>query len=99
MFKAIRARQPYSKNLMMPCMIIDHPEVLREICKECQPYPTHENAETILTDCREHLDKYSKEYEKLSKPFWEKVYEKNGEFPKIIPKKLEEVKIMIEEEK
>ena len=99
LFKAIRNRQPYSKNLMMPCMIIDHPEVLREICKECRPYPTHENAETILTECREHLDKYSKEYEKLSKPFWEKVYVKKEGMPETIPKKLEEVKIMIEEEK
>ena len=99
LFKAIRARQPYSKNLMMPCMIIDHPEILREICKECQPYPTHKNAETIFTECKVHLDQYSKEYAKLCQPFWEKVYEKNGDLPKTIPKKLEEVKIMIEEEK
>jgi MoaA/NifB/PqqE/SkfB family radical SAM enzyme len=99
LFKAIRARQPYGKNLMQPCMIIDHPEVLREIYKECQPYPTHENAETILSDCKEHLDQYSKEYAKLSEPFWGKVYVKKEGMPKTIPKKPEEVKIMIEEEK
>ena len=84
---------------MQPCMIIDHPEVLREIYKECQPYPTHENAETILSDCKEHLDQYSKEYAKLSEPFWEKIYVKKEGMPKTIPKKPEEVKIMIEEEK
>jgi len=99
LFKAIRARQPYGKNLMQPCMIIDHPKVLREIYKECQPYPTHENAETILTECKAHLDQYSKEYAKLSEPFWEKIYVKKEGMPKTIPKKPEEVKIMIEEEK
>jgi len=47
---------------MMPCMITDNPEILREICKECKPYPTHKNAKKILTgNCKEHLDKYSNE--------------------------------------
>ena len=98
LFRAIRARQPYNKNLMLPCMIIDNPEIYREIYNEVKPRPTHENAETIFTKCKEHLDKYSKEYEKISEPFWEKVYENNGEFPKTIPKKSEEIEIMLEEE-
>ena len=97
LFKAIRKRQPYSDNLMLPCMIIDNPRVLREVVNECNAYPTHGNAHTILTKCAEHLDKYSKEYSELSKPFWEKVYIRKEGMPKTIPKKLEEVKDLIEE--
>jgi len=55
-------------------MIIDHPEVLREVVKETGAKPTHGNAQTVLTKCAGHLDQYSKEYGELSKPFWEKFY-------------------------
>ncbi len=34
-FKEIRKRQPYSDNLYLPCMLIDHPEVSRELYKNC----------------------------------------------------------------
>ncbi len=97
LFKAIRARQPYSKNLMLPCMIIDNPKVLREIVKESNAYPTHGNAQTVTTECADYLDKYAKEYGELSKPFWEKIYTKKEGMPKTIPEKLEDVKILLEE--
>ncbi len=98
-FKKIREEQkkPTFDNRMRPCMIIDHPEVLRKVVKECNAYPTHGNAHTVLTKCADHLDQYSKEYGKLSKPFWEKVYVKNEGMPETIPKKLEEVKDLIGE--
>lgn len=98
-FKKIREEQkkPTFDNRMRPCMIIDHPEVLRKVVKECNAYPTHGNAHTILTKCADHLDQYSKEYGELSKPFWEKVYVKNEGMPKTIPKKLKDVKKIIEE--
>jgi len=98
-FKKIREEQkkPTFDNRMRPCMIIDHPEVLRKVVKECNAYPTHGNAHTVLTKCAEHLDQYSKEYGELSKPFWEKVYVKNEGMPKTIPKKLKDVKKIIEE--
>jgi len=98
-FKKIREEQkkPTFDNRMRPCMIIDHPEVLRKVVKECNAYPTHGNAHTVLTKCADHLDQYSKEYGELSKPFWEKVYVKNEGMPETIPKKLEEVKDLIGE--
>ena len=97
LFKAIRARQPYSDNLMLPCMIIDTPRVLREVFKENDAYPTHGNALTVITECAEYLDKYSKEYAALCQPFWEKVYVKKEGMPKTVPVKLEDVDKMIEE--
>ncbi|MBD3399085.1 MAG: radical SAM protein [Candidatus Coatesbacteria bacterium] len=46
--KAIRGEIPYDGNLLRPCMIIDHPEMLRRHVAEHQARPTHTGAETIL---------------------------------------------------
>jgi hypothetical protein len=78
-------------------MIIDNPKVLREVVKESNAYPTHGNAQTVITECADYLDQYAKEYGELSKPFWEKVYLRKEGMPKTIPEKLEEVKILLEE--
>jgi len=75
-------------------MIIDHPEILREVVKETGAYPTHGNAQTVLTKCAAHLDQYSKEYGELSQPFWEKVYVKKEGMPPV-PEKFEDVQKMI----
>ena len=50
LFRAIRSRQPYSENLLRPCMIIDHPEVLRTVVAEAEAHPTHEGAERTGTE-------------------------------------------------
>jgi len=59
-FKEIRKRQPYSDNLYLPCMLIDHPHVSRELCQKCNIYPTHEGAEDLFSELAEGLDKYAK---------------------------------------
>ena len=99
LFKKIREEQkkPIFDNRMRPCMIIDHPEVLREVFRECHAYPTHGNADTILSNCAAHLDKYSSEYGELTAPFWKKVYHEKQGLPHTVPQKLEDVKELIEE--
>lgn len=74
MFWAIRKRQPYSANLMRPCMIIDNPNVLRDIVAESGAHPTHPGAETIITDLAGSLDKYADEYGKIVDPIWAEKY-------------------------
>lgn len=49
-FKSIRDRQPYNNNHLIPCMIIDNNEVLREVVKESKALPTHEGAEAIIEE-------------------------------------------------
>jgi len=70
-FKAIRARQPYSKNLLTPCMIIDEPGVLRDVVTKCGAHPTHPGAETIVTELKDKLDEYSRAYHKIADQAWE----------------------------
>ena len=71
-FKEIRKRQPYSENLYLPCMLIDHPEISRELYKHCNIYPTHDGAECLFFDISEGLNEYSKGVKNIYKDVWEK---------------------------
>jgi MoaA/NifB/PqqE/SkfB family radical SAM enzyme len=70
-FKDIRSRQPYSPNLLRPCMIIDHPQMIREVYQKCHPYPTHEEAELLFTSLSSALDRYSSSVASIFDPIWE----------------------------
>ncbi len=72
-FRAIRGRQPYERNLLRPCKIIDAPEVLRELVAECGAQPSYEGAETILEDgeVRAHLDRYAAEWGRIADEVWQ----------------------------
>lgn len=101
LFNKIRAcqkRSTFTDNWMRPCMIIDHPEIFREVKDFAHPYMTHSNAGTIFSEkIQSHLEKYSKEYGEISQPFWNRVYIRDGGIPRIIPKNLLEVDRMIRE--
>jgi MoaA/NifB/PqqE/SkfB family radical SAM enzyme len=44
-FKAIQKRQPYTTNHLRPCMLIDNPQVIRDVVRECGARPSHPGAE------------------------------------------------------
>jgi MoaA/NifB/PqqE/SkfB family radical SAM enzyme len=69
-FRAIRSRIPYSDNYLRPCMIIDHPAVLREIVERFGARPTHPGAEALLGDLKAELDRYAAEYAELADAEW-----------------------------
>lgn len=69
-FRSFRRRQPYNDNLLRPCAIIDNPQVLREAVRENGAYPTHEGADSIITEFAGELDKYAKEYGKVADREW-----------------------------
>jgi MoaA/NifB/PqqE/SkfB family radical SAM enzyme len=66
-FKSFRDRQPFNKNLLMPCPMIDNPHYIRDIVKETGAYATHPSAELMVTDKEfmEKLDNLAEEF----KPF------------------------------
>ena len=72
-FKALKDRQPYDENMYLPCTLIDHPEIIRQVYEETHPYPTHEGAMKMLLDpeIRQELDNYSREVKKLYQKVWE----------------------------
>ncbi len=73
-FMAFRKRQPYTENHLMPCTIIDNPQMLRDIVAETGAYATHDGAETIITDLAKDLDNYSSAYSKIADKVWEEEY-------------------------
>jgi MoaA/NifB/PqqE/SkfB family radical SAM enzyme len=99
LFKTIRKFQPFNKNLLMPCEIIDEPKVFRYIYKKTHPKATDLDADLIATDEKlmSDLDKYSKEVAKLMNEVWEKepTFEKYREYVK---KVLEEKKKRLNQE-
>lgn len=75
--RGIRSHQPYRENLLTPCMLIDAPDVLRQVVKEFNARPTCEGAEEILTDFAPGLDRYAEEYRRYADPAWEQECRKN----------------------
>jgi len=73
-FRGIRARQPYTDNLLRPCMIIDHTHVLRGLCDEFHPCPTDGPVCELVTILADDLDNYSQEVAKILDPVWEREF-------------------------
>lgn len=76
-FKDIRKRFPYNEtaNLKRPCMIIDNPQVLRDIVRKHQAASGHTHAEAIVSDpdVIQWVDRYAQEFAALTDPEWEKI--------------------------
>ena len=73
-FEAIRSRQPYDDdNLLRPCLIIDHPAVLRELVAEYGAHPTHPGADKLLNELAAGLDEYARRMKEIYDPLWEEV--------------------------
>jgi len=70
-FKTIRSKQPYSDNLLTPCMIIDNPQVYRDVVRTCCAYPTHDGADDVFTKIKDELDSYGAKVRALYDPIWE----------------------------
>jgi len=72
LFKQYRKEQPFDRNLLLPCAIIDHPDVLRKFVRKFKMRPTHPGAEKIVTDpvLMEKLNKYSKKVREVYDPIW-----------------------------
>lgn len=59
-FKAIKAKQPFNQDHRLPCMIIDNPEILRQVVAETGAHPTHPGAESLITELAADLDEYAR---------------------------------------
>lgn len=73
-FKEIRSRQPFGDNPLTPCMIIDHPENLREVVKKYSARATHPGAEGLITDLAPLMDDYARRYAEIASESWEREY-------------------------
>jgi hypothetical protein len=74
-FRAIRERVPYCENLLRPCLIIDHPALLRELVERYGARPTHPGAEAIFGELKDDLDSYAARYGRLADEEWYRCHE------------------------
>lgn len=74
LFQKIRERQGKHENLLRPCMLIDHPEIGREIFQSSGVYPTHQGAEEIFTGLCGKMDDYAASYAEIADKAWEKEF-------------------------
>jgi MoaA/NifB/PqqE/SkfB family radical SAM enzyme len=76
-FKEIRKRQPFHENLLLPCMIIDSPWILREIVAKTGAHPTHDGADDVITKFSNILDEYAKNVRRVLNPIWREEFNGN----------------------
>jgi MoaA/NifB/PqqE/SkfB family radical SAM enzyme len=72
LFRAVREIQGKHDNLLRPCMLIDHPEVGRQISGMDGAYSTHAGADQIFTELSVQMDEYSSRYGMIADPAWER---------------------------
>ena len=71
-FKEIQKLQPYSDNLLSPCLLVDHPDYFRKIASLPGVKPTDATVANMSKEVGKHLDKLSKDWNKLSRSVFER---------------------------
>ncbi len=81
-FKTLRSKQPYNDNLLLPCMMIDNPNVVRDIVKQTHAHPTDESAEKMISDPEfmQQLDKLAKDYKPAADKVWKEDFHNKGNY-------------------
>ena len=70
-FKDLRRMQPFGKNLLRPCPIIDHPAVMKRAVERNGARPTHEGAESLLHELQPGLHTYARDVRDKLNPIWQ----------------------------
>ena len=73
-FRNIRSRQPYTENLLRPCMWLDNPHCSHDIMATTGAQPTHDGADAML-ELQEELTAYAAECAEILDPTWIKFQE------------------------
>ena len=84
LFSSIREIQGSHRNLLRPCMLIDHPAVGRKIFQEQGVYPTHAGAGQIFTGLSSRMDEYSSRYAEIADRVWERDFCGKAESGKVV---------------
>lgn len=80
MFKELRHRQPYNENMLMPCMMIDNPQVIREVAEKVNAHPTEASADAMLNDkeFQRKLDKLAADFKPYADEAWKTDFNSKG---------------------
>ncbi|MFH1549604.1 MAG: radical SAM protein [Planctomycetota bacterium] len=73
-FKAIQKRQPYTTNHLRPCMLIDNPQILRDVVREVGARPSHPGADSLINELADDMDRYSAAYGAIADRVWDEEF-------------------------
>ena len=90
-FKEIQKLQPYTDNLLRPCMLVDNPEVFRKIGSLPGVRSTDGTLENMSKDVGKFLDELAQKWEEVSRPTFEKDYPEVAKKVKEYKQKKEEI--------
>lgn len=81
-FKELRSRQPYNKNLLMPCMMIDNPTQIREIVAKTGAHATDPSCDNMLSnpEFMKQLDEYAENYKPVADKAWKELFNETGNY-------------------
>lgn len=81
-FKELRSRQPYNNNLLLPCMMIDNTNVIREVVAKVNAYPTHPGADRMINDPEfmKQLDDLAENFKPYAEKEWKEVFNETGNY-------------------
>lgn len=81
-FKELRKSQPYNKNLLMPCMMIDNTKVVRDITKKTGAYPTDDSGYNMLHNEQfmKELDDLASDYKPAAEKAWKEDFNEKGNY-------------------
>lgn len=79
-FKKLRSIQPYNKNMLRPCSMIDNTNVIINVCEEVGAKPDDAGAEKMLhdTEFHEKITKSSKEFAPYAEKTWQEFFNGSG---------------------
>ncbi len=78
LFRTVREAQGKHKNLLRPCMLIDHPDVGRQMFSTEGVYPTHAGADQIFSELSGRMDEYAMHYAEIADHVWERDFNGNA---------------------
>ncbi|MBW6410153.1 radical SAM protein [Clostridium weizhouense] len=80
LFKELRKKQPYNENMLMPCMMIDNTNVIREVSKKVKAYPTDDSGKNMLRNktFQDKLDKLATDFKPYADKAWKKDFNCKG---------------------
>jgi len=74
LFRSIRSQLPSYENLLRPCIIIDKPDISRNVISGNGAYFTHEGAEIVYKNLSTQMDQYAKKWGDIADPLWQKYF-------------------------
>jgi len=90
-FKEIQKMQPYSTNLLMPCLLVDNPDCFRKISLLPGVRSTDGTVENMSREVGRHLNKLSKQWESISTPVFDKDFPDTAKKTKEYKEKKEKI--------